>query len=256
MQAVVLVPPRRGDERFPVLVTMHGKGEAAKGVARGARGWIDDYWLPKAMQRLSQPPLSAEDLLGFADAARLERVNAELRRVPYGGMIVVCPYTPDILAGDRAFAAAEPFAHFVVDELLPRVRRELPASPEPAQTGIDGVSLGGRAALLLGLTRPEAFGAVGTLQAAFDRADAAPLASLAARAQQAHPRLAIRLLTSDADYFLPAHRAISAAFATRGVRHALTVVPGPHDYAFNRGPGAFEMLLFHDRALRGQPWLD
>jgi hypothetical protein len=30
-------------------------------------------------------------------------------------------------------------------------------------------------------------------------------------------------------------------------------VPGPHDYEFNRGPGAYEMLMFHDRVLRGQP---
>jgi hypothetical protein len=30
------------------------------------------------------------------------------------------------------------------------------------------------------------------------------------------------------------------------------VVPGPHDYPFNRGPGAIEMLLWHDRVLRGE----
>jgi len=29
------------------------------------------------------------------------------------------------------------------------------------------------------------------------------------------------------------------------------VVTGPHDYAFNRGPGALEMLAYHDRVLRG-----
>ena len=28
---------------------------------------------------------------------------------------------------------------------------------------------------------------------------------------------------------------------------------GPHDYVFNQGPGGVEMLLFHDRALRGEP---
>ena len=30
------------------------------------------------------------------------------------------------------------------------------------------------------------------------------------------------------------------------------VVTGPHDYAFNRGPGAIEMLAYHDRVLRGE----
>jgi hypothetical protein len=30
------------------------------------------------------------------------------------------------------------------------------------------------------------------------------------------------------------------------------MLTGPHDYVFNRGPGGIEMLLFHDRALRGE----
>jgi hypothetical protein len=31
----------------------------------------------------------------------------------------------------------------------------------------------------------------------------------------------------------------------------LTRAVGTHSYRFNRGPGGLEMLLFHDRALRG-----
>jgi hypothetical protein len=27
------------------------------------------------------------------------------------------------------------------------------------------------------------------------------------------------------------------------------VVPGPHDYVFNRGPGSVELLYFHDMVL-------
>jgi iron(III)-salmochelin esterase len=30
------------------------------------------------------------------------------------------------------------------------------------------------------------------------------------------------------------------------------VIPGGHDYTFNRGPGGIEMLLWHDRVLRGE----
>ena len=37
------------------------------------------------------------------------------------------------------------------------------------------------------------------------------------------------------------------------VAHEFVVVAGPHDYAFNRGPGGIEMLLWHDRVLRGEP---
>ncbi len=56
MRAVVVLPERRADERFPVLVTMHGRGEALKGPDRGARGWVDDYALRRAIDRLAQPP--------------------------------------------------------------------------------------------------------------------------------------------------------------------------------------------------------
>jgi hypothetical protein len=37
------------------------------------------------------------------------------------------------------------------------------------------------------------------------------------------------------------------------IAHEFKLLTGPHDYVFNRGPGAVEMLLFHDRALRGRP---
>jgi hypothetical protein len=61
------------------------------------------------------------------------------------------------------------------------------------------------------------------------------------------------LLTSDGDYFLGPTRAISAAMRHAGIAHELVVIPGPHDYPFNRGPAVYEMLLYHDRVLRGLP---
>lgn len=59
-------------------------------------------------------------------------------------------------------------------------------------------------------------------------------------------------MTSDGDYFLGANHAIDQAYTASHIAHEFLVVPGPHDYVFNRGPGSIEMLLFHDRALRGQ----
>ena len=61
--------------------------------------------------------------------------------------------------------------------------------------------------------------------------------------------MALRLLTSSRDYFRTAIRATSAAWTDAGVAHELVDIPGPHDYPFNRGPGAIEMLLWHDRVL-------
>jgi iron(III)-salmochelin esterase len=253
MNAVVVVPERKPDERFPVLVTFHGTGEARKGPERGARGWIDDYGLYKAIERLHHPPLTAEDFEGFADPARLAKLNAALAKEPYRGLIVVNSYTPDMLRGDEPFTKIPPLAKFVVEELLPRARRETPAIGTPQTTGVDGISLGGRAALAIGLRNPEAFAAVGGLQPAFDKDNAEPVAIRAAQAHQKNPALSFRLLTSDGDYFLASTKAISAAMKQAGVPHTLVVVVGPHDYPFNRGPAVYEMLLHHDRVLRGLP---
>jgi enterochelin esterase-like enzyme len=250
IDVVVVLPDRLPSERFPVLIALHGRGEAMKGPEQGARGWVDDYALGRAIRRLASPPLEPRDFEGLVERRRLDLINEQLRAKPYGGLVVLCPYTPDVLAGDRPLERAAPYARFLVETLLPRARRELPVIDTAAATGIDGVSLGGRLALLSGLYQPDAFGAVAALQAAFDSSDAPRLAALAANAKRANPALKLRLLTSDGDYFLNANRAISSAFTQAHVEHQLLIVAGPHDYVFNRGPGAIEMLLFHDRALR------
>lgn len=252
MSVVVLLPERARGARFPVLITMHGRGEALKGPERGARGWVEDYELAARLRDLAEPPLARDDFKSFVTAARLELLNAALAQRPYRGLVIVCPYTPDMLAGENPLAKAEPLARFLVDELLPRVYRETPALGTAATTGIDGVSLGGRAAWSVGLLRPEAFGAVAGLQAAFDVKDAPGLAERAREAKLTNPALTLRLLTSEHDYFLAADRAIAQAVRAAGVPVHFSVAQGPHDYAFNQGPGALEMLLFHDRVLRGE----
>jgi iron(III)-salmochelin esterase len=252
IDVVVVLPPRSPSERFPMLIALHGRGEAMKGSEKGARGWVDDYALPRAIQRLSSPPLTTRDFEGFVSPSRLSLLNESLRVQPYRGLVVVCPYTVDVLAGDRPFSAVKPYAKWLLEVVVERAYRELPVMGTPATTGIDGVSLGGRVSILSGLYEPRAFGAVGGLQAAFDSDDALSLARLATVARAQNPELRFRLLTSEDDPFLNANRAISAEWRRYQIDHRLLVVPGPHDYVFNRGPGALEMLLFHERTLRGK----
>lgn len=255
MRVVVWIPPLPSpDTKLPVLVALHGRGESIKGPELGARGWVDDYWLPRADQRLRKPPLKRDDFLGMVTSGRLERLNESLATRPYRGVIVVCPFTPDILGGKREFSQADGFVRFVVDDLLPRVYRETPALGTPESTGIDGVSLGGRVSLLAGFGRPEAFGAVGALQAAFRPGEVSNLLSVAERAKTKSEQR-VRLLSSDQDYFLGVTRVMSAGLRKVGVEHQLDIVRGDHSYEFNRGPGVYEMLLWHDRALRGEPFL-
>ena len=252
---VLSIPAGAGPEhRLPVLVALHGRGESLKGNRRGARGWIDDYALDGALGRLAEPPLGTRDFQGYVSRPRLRRINRELAQHPYEGLIVVCPYLPDVLRRGAAFERAEALAGFIVDVLLPRVYAETPAIGTPQTTGIDGVSLGGRASLLVAAARPLAFGAVGALQAALDGGEVARVAQLTARAVAQNPELKVRLLTSGQDHFRRVNQRLSAALTKKGVRHQYLSVVGTHGYRFNRGPGALEMLLFHDRALRGMPW--
>ncbi len=253
MRVVVSIPERAANARFPVLVALHGRGEALKGPELGARGWVDDYWLPTTIERLHRPPITLEDLRGFADDARLARLNQSLQARPYQGLIVVCPYTPDSLPADESIDKAAPLARFVVDTVLPRAYRETPAIGSAESTGIDGVSLGGRAALGIGLLRPKSFAVVASLQAAVRSDNAEDILRRAREAKIQKPDLYVRLLTSSDDYFLKANTLLAEAFTGAGIRTELVNIPGPHDYDFNRGPGGYEMLMFHDRVLRGQP---
>ena len=253
MRVVVLIPEREPGARLPVLVAMHGRGEALKGPERGARGWVDDYALPVTMERLHRPPITPDDLRGFVDEARLTRLNESLEHQPYQGLIVVCPYTPDILPADEPLDKALPLARFVVDQVLPRAYRETPAIGTPASTGIDGVSLGGRAALGIGFLRPTAFAVVASLQAAIRVDNSDDILRRAREAKAQKPDLFVRLLTSSEDYFITANQTLALALSNAGIRTEIVTIPGPHDYEFNRGPGGYEMLMFHDRVLRAQP---
>lgn len=234
----------------PLLVALHGRGEAGRTLEVGARAWRDDYWIVQMHERLLAGQLESRDLYGWAEPARMEAYAQSLARHSYRGVALACPYTPAL--DDRSLAGSRSFAAFVTGELLPRARQVMGAQGARDRTGIDGVSMGGRLALWVGFSHPEVFASVGALQPAISVDEAETFASLAKRASSRQAQR-IRLLSSEDDPFLAAVRALSKALSDAGVSHDLVVTPGPHDYAYNRGPGAVELLLWHDRALRGLP---
>jgi hypothetical protein len=244
-RAVLVVPTATPSAGFPLLVALHGRGEAVKSPAEGALGWPRDYALLRAIDRVSQPPLVAADYEGLVDPARLARTNVELAAHPYGGLVIACPHIPDLAPnGDDVPGVGR----FLVDGLVARCRREIPALA--ATTGIDGVSMGGALALRVGLSHPEVFSAVGALQAAIAMEHVEELTELARAARAQRPSLKLRLLTSSGDTFRDAIVELSRAWRAAGIAHDFADVPGPHDYVFNRGPGSIELLTWHDRALR------
>ncbi len=109
----------------------------------GAMGWPRDYALVRAIRRVCAPPLLTADFESFVTPARLAEANRDLSARPFPGLIVVCPHLPDIDLTTPADSLA--YGSFVVNTLLPRVRKETPALTNAASTGIDGVSLGGAA---------------------------------------------------------------------------------------------------------------
>lgn len=246
-RAVVVVPTWALPEtRFPLLVALHGRGEALKAPAEAAMGWPRDYAMVRAVDRLRAPPLTPADFEGWVEAPHLEEINVSLKRRPFGGLIVACPSMPDL---DPASSDVVAYARFLVDVLVPRVRRDVPSLSAPESTGIDGVSLGGVVALRVGLMHEDVFGAVGGIQPALAVGQSEAWAERARAARARRPDLKLRLLTSQGDYFREAILEVSSAWRARGIDHDFVDVPGPHDIVFNRGPGSVELLMWHDRVL-------
>jgi enterochelin esterase-like enzyme len=259
-QRVLVTFPRRPDrlqhppgERYPVVIALHGRGEADP--ERGHIGWASRYGLSDAFGALSRNRVSTLDYRSFVRDAHLAYVNESLRVRPFGGVMVVTPYVPDISDEPIGSDRMRQLGDWLAGPLLSAVREGLPGAALTREgTGIDGVSMGGRVALEVGFAHPEAFGAVGGIQPAI-RGDEDALTTAAASATARHGQR-IRLLSSENDPFLVPTRRLSSGLAERRIAHTLTVVPGPHDYAFNRGPGSLELLLFHDRALAREPLAD
>ncbi len=251
-QAGVGVWPRarKPGQRLPIVIAFHGMTESKAGPQRGFLAWPNDYALLDAYEALLRPPLTKTAFGGLVRDAELSALNAELVARPIQGVFVVGIYTPDLLAdqGREREQKVAAYADWVANVLVPRVRDVFPVTSEtPRQVGVDGVSLGGMVALEVGVRHPEVFGSIGSMQPAI-RGSEASVADRLAQAASKHP-LQIRLLSSDHDPLLPVTRTLSEQLRKRQVPHSLLVTPGGHDYAFNRGPGAIELLRFHDRAL-------
>ena len=244
-------PKPKPNARYPLVIALHGRGESLKGPLRGPWGWPRDYALTRAAARITAPPLTTTDYEGLITDERLARVNARLVERPFRGLVVVSPFLPDFDWARMPSELVESYGRFVTRELVPKARRELPVIATPASTGIDGVSLGGAMALRLGFKFASEFGAVGALQCAVNPNQVDALVMMARAARHTNPALALRIATSDEDAFVNTNRALSEALRSGGVAREFEEHRGPHDYVWNRGPGSYELLLFHDRALGG-----
>jgi enterochelin esterase-like enzyme len=242
-QAVVLLPQKPRSEPLPILIALHGMGETIT-PETGARGWPTIYQLERTMSRMFCPPLTKEDFGNLVTDQRLAQVNLELEKQPFQGMAVLCPYVPATLWQPNI----EGYAKWLTERLLVRARSELPVSKLVRATGIDGVSLGGWAALHIGITHPEAFYSLGTLQAAVsDYGNVDNYAWLIRQNLKGRP---LHIVTSTYDNYRWSLSQLDAELTQMKIAHDFLLTEGPHDYPWNKGPGGIEMLLWHDRHLR------
>ena len=247
-RALVLVP--KEPAKAPLLVALHGYGESRRGLEFGAKGWRDQYELDRVHGRLLAPPLVLADSKHLETPERLKAINASLQKNKYEGIVIACPYTPSL--PDKSPKGAEEFSEFVRQQLLPKVQSETGCLVDRANTGINGVSMGGRLALLLGFAHPEVFGVIGTMQAAMKKNETPLFVGLAKKAYKRAPFL-LRLVSSEDDPFLEAMSEFHEQLTSAKIPHEFYVTPGPHDYIWNQGPGAIEMVMWHERVQRGFP---
>lgn len=241
---VILPDPLPKDAKLPLLIALHGMGETVDPIT-GANGWLRAYELDVAIDAVTNPPLDTDAFRGLVTSEHLTEVNASLQKRPYGGLVICCPYLPRAIGGELPH---EEYARFLGASVIPRLRDEMPILGTVRSTGIDGVSLGGATALTIGLMREDLFGAVGALQPALYDGALDAFVDTVEKKLSGRP---LRVTTSEEDVYRDVLVALDAKLAYRGIAHDFAVRPGPHDYIWNKGPGAIEMLLWHDRVLRG-----
>jgi pimeloyl-ACP methyl ester carboxylesterase len=246
-----LLVPRHTTDPVPLLIAFHGKGETID-EKTGAYAWVDGYGLTSCYERLLRPPVVAtETRARFWDQPRLKEINDALAAKPFGGIAVACPYTPDFFKAMDRVKMLDDYADWIVREVIPRARREARVLPGAANTGLDGVSLGGYVGLELFLRKPEQFGAWGSVQGAFgshrvryDYPD-----RLKETLARVGPRK-LHLLTSTSDTYREENEAMHKRLVEIGVTHDYLTPPGAHTTPFLKDTGTLEMLFWHERALR------
>lgn len=251
-RALLLVPHHPTGERpLRLLVLLHGLGETGDELA-GIHAWANRYGLVRTYERLRCPPVTRLDpRLPYLTEARQKELTSTLAKRPFEGLAMVCPVTPAPHRIGRVSEVLDRYSEWLVDTLLPAVRERIRVTSCPWGVGLDGCSLGGYVALEVFLRRPEVFGAVGTVQGAFKAATGSAYATrLAQTLDRVGPR-PIHVESSSGDPFREGAVALSKRLVDLDVPHRRCLPPGPHDQPWLREVGTLEMLLWHDRTLRG-----
>jgi predicted esterase len=245
-RATILAPTHLPEgQKAPCLILFHGLGEAKEGHESGAYAWLDRYGAASCYARLRRPPVASVLKRKDLTDARAEELNKLLASDPFRGLVLVCPFTPNVWSFRDTPGTLDALAGFVTGELMERVVREVPEA-DGTRVGVDGCSLGGFVSLEVFRRKPQSFASFGVVQPAIShRQIAGYVASLKGR-----PGLPVHVESSQGDPYLQVSRDLHKELLQGGVSSEFIAPPGPHDQPFLRDVGSLEMLLWHDRALR------
>lgn len=245
-RATVLAPTHlKKDQKVPCLLLFHGLGEAKEGHESGAYAWLDRYGAASCYARLRHPPVASILKRKDLTDTRAQELNRELKDRPFEGLVLVCPFTPNVWSFRDTPATLRTLTEFVTGELMARVQGEIPEA-DVTRVGVDGCSLGGFVSLEVFGRNPAYFSSLGVVQPAIGHRQIAGYVEQI----QARKGLPVHVESSTADPYLPVSKELHAALGKVGVKSDFIAPPGPHDQPFLRDIGSLEMLLWHDRALR------
>lgn len=249
-RALVLVPTHVPQgTRLPMLVLLHGLGETVD-ERLGIHAWGERYGLVSAYERLLHPPFERTlERQRYLTEEHRQEINASLAARPFGGMVLVCPFTPNPWKLDGLHTIHR-YADWLTGTLIPAVRAQAPVLDGRGACGIDGCSLGGYVGLEVFLRKPEHFGTLGVVQAAISAPGAADYARRIAEATAKAGACPVHVESSTGDPYRSACEELGKQLGRQGVQHELRVIPGPHDQPWLREIGTPEMLLWHDRRLQ------
>ncbi len=232
-------------KKYPLVIAFGGAGECARSPRDGALAWLYYYKTDEAVRALANDRLTPDDFRRFITPPHLNDFNRRLKARPYGGIILACPSSP--LLSPQVGIEFPEYEEYIMNELVPALKSRYRVAN--ARVGVDGVSMGGARAMYYGFKYPEVFSSIGSIQGAFG-----PYFDIyrhfVGRHNEALKKRSIQLVTSDRDPMAPSVEKMHHLLVHNSIPHVYLKLPGPHDYIFNQGPGALELQVFHDRALR------
>lgn len=246
-RALVLSPAHGpAGQTYPGLLLMHGRGEAVDELT-AIHAWRARYGLVESYARLLRAPVAlTPEQAAFMRPSQLTALNAGLAEKPFGGLVLICPVTPNTRSRGRPERALERYSDWIEQILLPAVRARAPLAGGSC-VGIDGCSMGGYVAAEVYVRKPDLFRTFGVVQPAVGAFRCERYARHLARGLLGATLRGIHLQTSTEDPYRRATEALSAHLERLGARHTLNILPGPHNQRWLRATGTLAMLAWHGR---------